>query len=66
MIQNGNITVARIVASCLITLACVGVAGWLTIEGRSIPVELMALAGVGIGGVLGMDVAASVFARRQK
>ena len=63
MLQNGNITVARIIASCLVTLACVGVCGWIVASGQTIPLEIVWIAITGVGGVVGVDVVAALVKR---
>jgi len=60
MLQNGNLTIFRVVASAVISLISIGGGIWLLHEGVNIPIEYWGLAAAAIGGVVGVDVAASV------
>lgn len=66
MLQNGDITIARIIASCVVTLACIGVCGWIVTVGRQIPIEIVWIAVTGVGGVVGVDIVAGLVKRGEK
>ena len=60
MLQNGNLTIFRVVASALISLMSLAGGIWLLHDGLTVPVEYWGLAAAAIGGVVGVDVAASI------
>jgi len=60
MLQNGNLTIFRVLASFVIGITTVAGAIWLLHEGVDIPFEYWTVAMVAIGGVVGIDVIAAV------
>ncbi len=60
MLQNGNLTAMRVIASALIGLVSVSGGIYLLAHGVEIPNQYWMLAAVSIFGVVGVDVAAAI------
>jgi len=60
MLQNGNLTVIRVLASTLIGLVSVGGAIYLLAHAVEIPNQFWMVAVISIFGVVGVDVAAAI------
>ena len=60
MLQNGNLTIFRVLASFIIGITTVAGSIWLLHEGVDIPFEYWTVAMVAIGGVVGIDVVVAV------
>jgi len=60
MLQNGNLTALRVIASSLIGLVSVAGGIYLLAHGIEIPNQYWMLAAVSIFGVVGVDVAAAI------
>jgi len=60
MLQNGNLTAMRVIASALIGLVSVAGGIYLLAHGIEIPNQYWMLAAVSIFGVVGVDVAAAI------
>lgn len=60
MLQNGNLTIFRVIASAVISLISIGGGIWLLHDSINVPIEYWTLAMLAIGGVVGIDVAAAV------
>jgi hypothetical protein len=63
---NGNITLVRILASTLITLATLGCSVWLLLYNHPIPQVFWVVEIAGVSGVVGVDVVASIIGRVAK
>ena len=61
--SNGRLTLARLIASTVITLACLGCSVYLAIAGHEIPQTFAIIEVAGVAGVVGVDVVASVLSR---
>ncbi len=64
MLNNGGVTLGRIIGSTIVTICCIAVAGVLSVNSLPIPFEIVTIAAVGIGGVVGVDVVAEVVKAR--
>lgn len=60
MLQNGNLTVIRVLASAIIGLVSVGGGIYLLAWNIEVPNQFWLMAAIAIGGVVGVDVAAAV------
>jgi hypothetical protein len=60
MLQNGNLTVFRIVSSAILGLVGIGGGIYLLHTGVTIPREYWLIVGASITGVVGVDVLASI------
>jgi len=61
--SNGRVTLVRLLAATIITLACLASSVYLIVSGHSIPVEFAIIEVAGMTGVVGIDVIASVIGR---
>lgn len=62
--QNGRLTLVRIVAASIVTLSCLAASVYLATLGHPIPVEFSIIEIAGMAGVVGVDVVASILAKK--
>jgi hypothetical protein len=64
--SNGNLTMARLIASTIISLAAIGSSVFLVATGHSVPQVFWVVEVAGVAGVVGADVLASVLGGLKK